>query len=51
MTPKLVLVAALLASPALAAAEKSGCQPGEGLPPFPVVDVTGKFSGQTVCYI
>ena len=51
MRTSLALVAALLASPALLAVEKSGRQPGERMPAFPVVDVTGKYSPQTVCYI
>ena len=48
-----VLTAALLVSPLLAAEEKvkSGRQPGEGVPAFPVIDVTGKYKPQSVCYI
>ena len=53
MRMSVFLTAALLASPLLSAEEKvkSGCQPGEGVPAFPVVDVTGKFQPKSVCYI
>jgi hypothetical protein len=50
----MVLTAALLA-PSLLADEKekakSGCQPGEGLVPFDVFDVTGEFKPGSVCYV
>ena len=46
-----VLLVGLLASPAFIAEEKSGCQPGEGVPTFNVIDVTGKYSPNAVCYI
>ena len=50
-----MLTAALLALPlAQVAGEelKSGCQPGQGMPAFPVHDVTGKYKKDAaVCYI
>lgn len=53
MRISMVLTAALLASPLLSAEEKvkSGRQPGESMPAFPVIDVTGKFQPKSVCYI
>lgn len=51
MRISVVLVAALVASPGLFAAEKSGYQTGESIAAFEVADVTGKYSPQTVCYI
>ena len=53
MRASIAIVAALLTSPLVAAdaKEKSGCQPGEKLRPFDVLDVTGKYKPSSVCYI
>ena len=42
----------ILAASAFAAEKvQSGLQPGEGTPAFDVVDVSGPFKGQQLCYV
>ena len=59
MRVSLLLAATLLALPLMGSEKassekklKSGLQPGEGVPAFHVVDVTGRFKAKpSVCYI
>lgn len=54
MRRDLVLAAALLASPLMLSADEKldpGCKAGDGIPAFAVVDVTGQYKTQTLCYI
>jgi len=45
------VLAVLLLSAPLGAAEKSGCEKGSGVPPFEVLDITGPSAGKApLCY-